>query len=127
MKKILIVEDDRGIVMSLEIRLGAAGYQVHKAYDGVTAVKTALEVEPDFLLLDIAVPEGGGFHVVETLKSHAATRNTPFIFFTANQKPGLREKAESLGAVDFFQKPYDTPALLAAIENALAGPVRSYK
>jgi len=122
-KRILIVEDDLNIVMSLEIRFRASGYEVHKAYDGITGIETGLAIEPDLLLLDISVPEGGGFKVAEALKNHPATWNTPIIFFTANQKPGLREKAESLGAVDFFQKPYDFATLQASIENILQSPV----
>jgi DNA-binding response OmpR family regulator len=117
MKKILIVEDDKSIAMALGIRLKSHGYEVAIAPDAVTGVNSALKLRPDLILLDISMPAGSGFSVAERLQLLLPTI-TPFIFLTASKQPGLREKAKELGAVGFFEKPYDAEELLAAIEGA---------
>jgi CheY-like chemotaxis protein len=120
MKKILIVEDDGNIALSLEIRLKAAGYELRTAADALTAVKAVEAFRPDLLLVDIAIPAGGGFWVVERLQEDPELSRIPFIFVTASQAPGVPEKAEALGAFAFLNKPYDFSELLASIREALA-------
>jgi two-component system response regulator AdeR len=119
MKKILIVEDDQGIARALEVRLKSSGYKVAIAADALTGVNSALKFRPDLVLLDISLPAGSGFNVAERLQRLLATM-TPFIFLTASKQPGLREKAKELGAVGFFEKPYEGEELLAAIRGAFA-------
>jgi len=119
MKKILVVEDDRNIVMSLGIRLEAAGYEVKQAHDCASGFNIALEFEPDLLLLDVLFPGGGGFGLASRLKDHPVLGGRPIIFLTASQQPGLCEDAKALGAVDFMCKPYEARTLLASIDNAL--------
>ena len=120
MKKILIVEDDHNISKSLAIRLKNAGYEVNVAPDALSGLEFAMRKPPDLVLLDISLPAGNGFGVAERLQSLLSTA-TPFIFLTASQKPGLREKAKKLGAAAFFQKPYDASELLETIRLVLAG------
>jgi len=119
-KKILIVEDDRNIALSLEIRLRAAGFELVSAGDALTAVGAARTFRPDLLLVDIAIPAGGGFWVVERLREDPELGGVPFIFVTASQAPGVLEKAETFGAHAFLNKPYDFTELLRAIHGALA-------
>jgi CheY-like chemotaxis protein len=57
--------------------------------------------------------------VAERLRDSVVTTNIPFIFLTASKQPGLREKAMDLGAVGFFEKPYEAEELLDAIQEAL--------
>jgi DNA-binding response OmpR family regulator len=118
MKKILIVEDDQNIARALAIRLKAAGYEVTVAPDAVTAVASAVKIQPDLALLDISVPAGNGFTIAERIQELVVT-STPIIFLTASKQPGLREIAEKLGAASFFEKPYDADRLLTAIRCAL--------
>jgi DNA-binding response OmpR family regulator len=120
MKKILIVEDDRNIARSLEVRLKSEGYEVAIAGDAMTGVNSALKFRPDLVLLDISLPAGSGFSVAERLQRLLATM-MPFIFLTASKQPGVREKAKELGASGFFEKPYDGEELLAAIRRAFGG------
>lgn len=117
MKKILIVEDDRNIARSLEVRLKSEGYEVAIACDAITGVNFALKLRPDLVLLDISLPAGSGFNVAERLQRLLATM-TPFIFLTASKQPGLREKAKELGAAGFLEKPYEGEELLTAIRGA---------
>jgi len=122
-KKILVVEDDKRIVMALAVRLKGKGYNVVAAYDAVMAMSIAMQHRPDLVLLDISMPGGNGFMVAKRLQNEATTAGIPLIFLTASKQPGLRENAQDLGAVGFFEKPYEAEDLLAAIDGALGEPV----
>lgn len=118
MKKVLIIEDDRKIAMALGLRLKAAGYEALMAYDAITGVNSAVQNKPDLVLLDISMPAGNGFTVAERIQTLVPTP-TPIIFLTASKQPGLRERAEALGAAGFFEKPYEADALLNTIKSTL--------
>ena len=123
MKKILIIEDDTKIAAALAIRLEAAGYAALTAPDGLAGLKLALESKPDLILMDIWMPVGIGFSVAQRLHS-LGLQGVPIIFITASKVKGLRKTAERLGAVAFFEKPYDSEKLLAAVRQGLnAKPV----
>ena len=118
MKTILVVEDDTRIAAALGVRLEAAGYEVLTAADGLGGLKLALNNRPDLILMDIWMPVGIGFSVAQRLQSVGLT-GIPIIFITASKLKGLRETAKQLGAVAFFEKPYDSVQLLEAISSAL--------
>ena len=118
MKKILIIEDDKKIATALGIRLEAAGYAVLTAPDGFSGIKLALDDKPDLILMDIWMPVGIGFSVAQRLQS-LGLNGVPIIFITASKVKGLRKTAERLGAVAFFEKPYDSEQLLAAVRQGL--------
>ena len=118
MKKILIIEDDRNIAVALGLRMKQAGYETTLAYDALTGVNTAVKLRPDLVLLDIAMPAGNGFSVAERIQALLPVP-TPIIFLTASKQPGLLAKAEELGAVGFFEKPYRSEDLLRATRRAL--------
>lgn len=121
--KIMILEDDKRITNALRLRLRKAGYDVVTAEDAIMAAGVAVRECPDLVILDISVPGGNGFLVGERLQQLDAIAGVPLIFLTASRKPGLRERAEELGAVAFFEKPYDAAELLAKIEDTLADVV----
>lgn len=118
-KKILVIEDDKAIAVALGVRLRANNYEVLVAYDGVTGMSTALKTRPDLIVLDISMPAASGFLVAERMQNNVYLAGTPLIFVTASKKPGLRERAEELGAVGFFEKPYEAKELLATIQSVL--------
>jgi DNA-binding response OmpR family regulator len=118
MKKIMLMEDDPRIASALTIRLEAAGYDVLTAPDGFRGLKQTLENRPDLLLMDIWMPVGTGFSVAQRLQE-LGLAGIPLIFITASKLEGLRETAQQLGAAAFFQKPYNSQQLLAAIARAL--------
>ena len=118
-KKILIVEDDRKIGMSLSLRLESVGYEVRLAQDALVGVSMAVKNEPDLLILDISMPAGDGFKVAERVRA-LVLDTMPIIFLTASKQPSFRTKAAELGAAAFFEKPFKSNELLAAIEAQLA-------
>lgn len=120
MKQILIVEDDCNIARALAVRLNAAGYKTILAQDGWTGVQCAVGRKPHLVLLDISLPAGDGFSVAQRIQKHV---RIPMIFLTASKCPEFRERARALGAVGFFEKPFDTDALMCAIHLALSPPM----
>jgi DNA-binding response OmpR family regulator len=118
-KKILIVDDERDIVQALTIRLKGAGYDVVSAFDGAQGVFVAHKETPDIILLDIRMPAGNGFSVLERLKRSSHTNNIPVIFLTGSPEKNAEEKALELGARFYIKKPYDSEELLDAIKRAL--------
>jgi len=118
MKTILIVEDDMMIAKALAIRVKSVGYKAIIAYDAVSAVSMARKNQPDLVLLDINLPAGDGFLVAERITTQVPTM-IPIVFLTASKQPGFRERAKSLGAVAYIEKPYESKKLLKTIADAL--------
>ena len=116
-KKILVVDNEQGMVKALKVRLKANGYHVVLASDSVQAFMIANQENPDLILLDIMIPGGGGFVVAERLKQSAATHHIPIIFLTGI--PGGEERAYKLGASGYVMKPYQPEELLETIHNAM--------
>ena len=117
MTKILIVEDDRDLVLGLSIRLTSEGYGVLSAHDGATAVLAATKGLPDLILLDIGIPGGNGIIVLNLLKDDPKLASIPVIVLTGRDPEQLREQTLGLGAVAFFQKPVDNNELLQLIRR----------
>lgn len=119
MSKILIVEDDKKIALALSVRLRAEGHEAAVAHDAVLALSVAQRERPDLAILDISMPGGSGLDVAQRLQNNTHLAGTPFIFITASRHPGIRDEAEGLGAVGFFEKPYDIAEVLSCIREAL--------
>lgn len=121
MKTVLLIEDDQKITLAMGVRLKAMGYEVATAADAVSAAAQARKCKPDVVIIDINLPGGDGFMVAQRLQALLQTAATPIIFITASKQPGLRERAEELGAVAFLEKPFDATQLADAIEMSLYG------
>src|SRR5204862_506103 len=106
MKKVLIIEDDPTVASALNVRITSAGYGTVLAADAISAVSTALATRPDLILVDINMPAGNGFWVVERIHALIPGR-LPVVFITASKEPGLAERAFAMGASGFIEKPYD--------------------
>jgi DNA-binding response OmpR family regulator len=117
--KILLVDDDKELARALSLRLKASGYRTVVANDGVTAVSTARKEMPDVILLDIGLPAGDGFTVIEWLSSIAELSSIPIVVVTARDPATAKKQALDAGAVGFLQKPVDNDVLLTAIRKAL--------
>ena len=118
--RILIVDDEADIVMSLSKRLRFAGYDTASAGDGEEATRSALRMQPDVIILDIGMPCGDGHVVAERIKANVKTMFAQIIFLTARVGDADREKALAAGAYGYLTKPFKPEELLQMIENALA-------
>jgi DNA-binding response OmpR family regulator len=118
-RKILIVDDDADVRRGLSIRLRANDYDTVYAADGIQAVSTAKKEKPDVILLDLGLPGGDGFVVMERLRHLHEMEDIPIIVVSGRDPAVNRERALQAGAQAFFQKPVDNDDLLAAIRAAL--------
>jgi CheY-like chemotaxis protein len=119
MAKILIVDDDQDIRQLLGHRLKARGYEAVFAGDAIAAVNQARKEKPDLILLDLAMPAGDGYVVMERIKAMPALEGTPVIIVSARDPIAEEERLAASGADAFFRKPFDHEELLAAIARAL--------
>jgi CheY-like chemotaxis protein len=117
--KILIIDDDNDIRRALHIRLKAQGYDTVFAADGLSAVGTAQKESPDLILLDLGLPAGDGFVVMERLQKNTRLSCIPVVVLTASDVRGNKEKAEAAGCCAFLQKPAENAELMAIINKAL--------
>ena len=118
-KKILIIEDDQLLLPALAARLKANGYNVVSAADALSAISVALEEAPDLVILDLGLPAGDGFVVLEQMRGLPDLVETPVIVLTASDPAENEKRALDAGAVAFFQKPFDNHELLTIIRQAL--------
>jgi DNA-binding response OmpR family regulator len=93
-KKILIVDDDKDLLLGLNIRLKAAGYAVILAADAPSAISKATRENPDLIILDIGLPGGDGFLIMERLNSPQMNIHIPTIVLTARDATTARKSRE---------------------------------
>jgi DNA-binding response OmpR family regulator len=118
-KKILIVEDDRDVREGMHVRLRANHYDTVFAGDAFSVVNEARKQMPDLIILDLGLPGGDGFVVMERLKRIPAVASIPIIVVSARDVRGNQERALREGAKAFLQKPVDNVEFLATIRKAL--------
>src|SRR5689334_18644123 len=121
-KKILIVDDDPDVRAGLNIRLRANGYDTGFASDAMSAVSESRKITPDLILLDLGLPAGDGFVVMQRLKAIPALAVIPVIVLSARDREANENRVSMAGAVAFLQKPFDDAALLKEIRKALGEP-----
>jgi two-component system KDP operon response regulator KdpE len=122
-KKILIVDDDSQLLLGLAPRLKANGYSVVTAADAIAALGVARKETPDLIILDLGLPGGDGFLVLERLGNMAELSAIPVIVLSARDPGENKRRALSGGAKAYLQKPPDNHELLAAIRQALGETV----
>jgi DNA-binding response OmpR family regulator len=116
--RILVCEDQDAIRHMIQTLVEASGHQVVGVALGAQAVEKALSEPFDVLLLDLMLPGVlDGFGVIERLRAEAATKGLPILVISAMDDPESRAKAMSLGATDFFGKPFRPLELLADINR----------
>ena len=124
-KRILIVDDDPEMRLALSIRLRANDYEVAVAVDGVSAVAEARKQQPDLILLDLGLPAGDGFAVLERLQALESIAQIPVIVVSGRNRAANQERALKAGAKVFLQKPVKNFELLAAIEQVLGAKTQT--
>jgi two-component system, OmpR family, alkaline phosphatase synthesis response regulator PhoP len=116
-KRLLLIEDEPGLVLTLVDRLGREGYSVASAQDGVTGLERALQEAFDLILLDVMLPKQNGFDVLRDLRLQGV--DTPVIMLTARGQVVDKVVGLKLGADDYLTKPFEMMELLARVEARL--------
>jgi len=119
MSEILIIEDERDIVESLEYNLRKEGHRVSKAYDGTAGLKLAEEQAPSLVLLDLMLPGLDGFQVCRQLKNNPRTSSIPIVILTAKAEETDKVVGLELGADDYIVKPFSMKELIARVKAVL--------
>ncbi|GAB2604433.1 response regulator transcription factor [Nitrincola alkalisediminis] len=119
MTKVLVVDDEPNILLSLEFLMEQAGFTVFTAEDGETALQKIHELDPNLVLLDISLPGISGFDVLAELRENERFQHLPVIMLTAHGREVEREKGMALGADDYITKPFSTQALVQKVKNLL--------
>jgi len=118
-EKILVIEDDPVARADLEARLEASGYSVARAADAASALTVVNREQPDLILLDLGLPAGDGFLVLERLRKIKSLAAIPVLVITGRSDAETRKRVEGMGVPPVLVKPVQTEALLAAISEAL--------
>ncbi len=118
-QRILVVDDDTNLARALSLRLVANGFEAMVAADGYSAVASAQKERPDLIILDLGLPAGDGFTVLDRLRLNPKLMGMPVIVLSARDPQNNEERALKAGATAYFQKPADNEELLCAIRASL--------
>ena len=116
-QRILLIEDELGLVMTLSDRLTNEGYAVEAAHDGETGLARATSEPFDLIILDVMLPRRGGFDICRDLRQRAV--KTPIIMLTARGQITDKVVGLKIGADDYVTKPFEMMELLARVEVQL--------
>lgn len=117
MKKILIVDDEPNIVMSLEYTFKKNNFQVFIARDGQEALDILKNALPDLIILDVMMPNVDGYNTLEQIKNDTRLKHTKVIFLSAKNKEKDIEKGLSLGADLYMTKPFSVKKLVEHVNE----------
>ena len=120
MKKILIVDDEPNIVMTLEYTFKKSNYEVFIARDGQEALDILKTNFPDIIILDIMMPMVDGFATLEQIRKDANLQHTKVMFLSAKNKESDIEKGLALGADAYMTKPFSIKKVVEKVEELLA-------
>jgi DNA-binding response OmpR family regulator len=116
---ILIAEDERDIRELIVFTLQIAGFNVVEVPNGEEAVKKALEITPDLILMDVRMPKMTGFEACKALKQEEKTKDIPIIFLSAKGQEGEISTGLELGAEEYFLKPFAPDDLTHRVNKIL--------
>jgi len=105
MKKILIIEDNQQNMYLISFILKKHGYNVIKAFTGQEGIQKAMENHPDLIIMDYQLPDKDGIQVTKEIRKQKGFEEIPIVFCSSNVLKGDREKAFSVGANEYLEKP----------------------
>lgn len=118
-KKILIVDDEPNIVISLEFLMKKEGFDVAVASDGEESLAKVASFEPDLVLLDVMMPKKSGFEVCEALRADPARAGLLVVMLTAKGRETEVAKGLAIGADAYVTKPFSTKDLVTRVKGML--------
>jgi len=123
-EKILVVEDEEDVLELVRYNLTKNGYRVETAASGEEALRKAVTVNPDLMLLDLMLPAVDGLEVCRTVKGDARTRHVPVVMLTAKGEEADIVTGLEMGADDYITKPFSPRVLMARVKAVLRRPVQ---
>ena len=118
-RRVLIVDDEPNIVLSLEFLMKKAGYTVATAADGEDALEQIRQTAPDLVLLDINIPKGNGYEVCQSIRDNPKWNDVRVVMLTAKGRDIEREKGLAVGADDYVTKPFSTQEVVGLVRRLL--------
>ena len=118
-RKILIVDDEPNIVMTLEYTFKKKDFEVYIARDGSEALQILENNSPDVVLLAIMMPNVDGYQTLKQIRNNASLKNTKVVFLTAKNKVSDIEKGLKLGADKYLIKPFSIKKIVSEINELL--------
>ncbi len=118
--KILVVDDEPNIVLSLEFLMKQAGFQVRTAADSEAALAAIAAEQPDLVLLDVMMPRKNGYEVCQAIRANPDWQSVRIVMLTAKGREVEREKGLALGADDYITKPFSTQEVVERVRELLA-------
>ena len=115
--KLLCIDDDPEISKTLMIQLRARGIDVHRAFDGMQGFWTALDIQPDVIILDMRMPDGEGGYVYGRLQDHSLLRNVPVIVLTGADNPATQRIMLAMGVSAYLKKPLVLDELMLELKK----------
>ena len=122
-RKVLIIEDEKLIIVSTQMVLEASGFHVESAVNGGDGIASAKALRPDLILLDIMMPGIDGWETLTRLKRDPETSDIPVIIFTAREHSRGHQKSAEMGAADYFRKPFEPDELIELVEKHISQKV----
>ena len=116
-KKVLIVDDEKDIVETIQFVLEAQGYKCMCAYDGEAGLKKAKDIIPDLMILDVMMPNINGFKISRLLKFDTKYKNIPILMLTARSQKEDKIIGEETGADIYMTKPFDIEELVSNVKS----------
>lgn len=117
--RVLVIEDNTQNRYLFEILLKTHGYEVFQAVDGQSGIDLALKEMPDFIIVDIQLPDIDGYTLVSTLRKHAMFAKKPIIAVTSFAMSGDREKAIASGCTGYIEKPINPETFIQQLEEII--------
>ena len=117
--RVLIVDDEPNIVVSLEFLMQQEGYEVAVAADGEEALEALASFAPELVLLDVMMPKLNGFEVLQRIRTDSDLPNPAVIMLTARGREAEAEKGRALGADRYITKPFSTQDLVTVVHEVL--------
>jgi len=118
-KRLLVVDDDPGLLLAVSDTLRAEGYDVATARRGADALVRVAETLPDLIISDIRMPGMDGYQLVRNLRSNARTRLVPIVFLTAKDETADRIQGFRTGVDAYITKPFESEELAAIVAAIL--------